>query len=124
MNAELEPTKNQITLIKSQNETYLKFLTSDEFQKPLSNLQKSYEDKLNVEEQSVLVKKAYELAYQNWLLKEAIDKCDVIDSKVMIEQIKNSILKQNEMNELIKDVKRKYDESITEYEHLQDIERK
>ena len=65
MNAELEPTKNQITLIKSQNETYLKFLTSDEFQKPLSNLQKSYEDKLNVEEQSVLVKKAYELAYQN-----------------------------------------------------------
>ena len=54
----------------------------------------------------------------------AINKSDDIDLKAMIEQITNNITKQNEMNELRKDEKRKYDESITEYEYLQDIERK
>ena len=99
MNAELEPTKNQTTLYKSLNDAYLRHITSDEFQNPASHLPKTYAFKLKAVEQSELDKKPHELAEQNKSLKEVIDKGDDIDSKAKIEQIKNSALKQDEMNE-------------------------
>ena len=77
--AELEKTKKQMTLIESQNEAYLP--------KALAN-------KLKAEEQSALVKKAYELSEQSKTLKAAIDKGYDIDSKEMIEQITDRINKQ------------------------------
>ena len=58
---------------------------------------------MKAEEQSALVKKAYELVEQNKTLKAIIDKGYDINSKEMIEQITNSIY---------------------EYEYLQDVERK
>ena len=119
--AELEQTKKQLTLIQSQNEAYLRRITSDEFQNPAAHLPKALADKLKTEEQTELVKKAYELAEQSKMLKTAIDKGDDINSEEMMKQITNSITKQDEMNELLKDVKRTYDNSIYEYEHLQEV---
>ena len=92
--AELEQTKKQITLIQSQNEAYLKLITSDEFQNPAAHLPKVLANKLKAEEQSALVKKAYELSEQSKALKAAIDKGEEINSKEMIEQITDRITKQ------------------------------
>ena len=92
--AELEKTKKQMTLIESQNEAYLRRITSDEFQNLKAYLPKALANKLKAEEQSVLVKKAYELSEQRKALKDIIDKGYDIDSKEMIEQITDRITKQ------------------------------
>ena len=58
------------------------------------------------------------------MLKAAIDKGEDINSPELKNQITYRITKQYEMNELLKDEKRTYDDANYEYEHLQEVERK
>ena len=66
----------------------------------------------------------FELAEQNKKLNELINKGEDINSSDMFQQITNHIIKQDELNDLLKDEKRTYDDALNEYKHLQDVEQK